>query len=183
MSGMWRGMVWADDWSGGHPQCFGTSPLNNCRILKIYQEKICCRPDNSRESQTTAVYWQLPYAYQALFNTIQNPQREENASGSDDNAITPMTRPCDRSNSLDRPCTCDRPCGHSNPCNKFCFPSDLCEGPCCCSSLCGKLCISTTELTSAGISFPYTQEEKWLWKSDHLVRNGTHKKNKDGRRE
>lgn len=29
------GMVWADGWSSGHPQCFGTSPLNNCRTLKI----------------------------------------------------------------------------------------------------------------------------------------------------
>ncbi|KAK4825785.1 hypothetical protein QYF61_002348 [Mycteria americana] len=63
---------------------FTPEQVQNPEKLVEYLEKVCCHPGNSRETQITATCQGLAHAYQALFNTIQNPQGEEVVSGSDD---------------------------------------------------------------------------------------------------
>ena len=67
-------------------QNFTSEQLQNPENLVEFLELLCCLPGSSRESQITAVCWDLAHVYQSLFNTIQHPQEEKNNSGSDDNA-------------------------------------------------------------------------------------------------
>ncbi|KAK4818287.1 hypothetical protein QYF61_010429 [Mycteria americana] len=74
--------------------------------LVKYLEKVCCCPGNSRDAQITATCWGLAHAYQALLNTIQNPQGEEKVSGSDDKATgTAATPACPTTGTVATP-TC-----------------------------------------------------------------------------
>ncbi|KAK4811147.1 hypothetical protein QYF61_019778 [Mycteria americana] len=61
---------------------FTPEQVQNPEKLVEYLGKVCCHPDNSKEIQITAMCWGLAHAYQALFNTIQNPQGEKKVSGS-----------------------------------------------------------------------------------------------------
>ncbi|KAK4807219.1 hypothetical protein QYF61_024339 [Mycteria americana] len=61
--------------------------------LVEYLEKVCRHPANSRETQITVMCWGLAHAYRALFNTIQNPQGEEQASGSGDKTADTIATP------------------------------------------------------------------------------------------
>ncbi|KAK4832218.1 hypothetical protein QYF61_021065 [Mycteria americana] len=78
---------------------FTPEQAQNPEKLVEYLEKVCCHPGNSREIQITVMCWGLAHAYQALFNTIRNPQGEEKVSGSDDKmtdtTATPAPAPTD----------------------------------------------------------------------------------------
>ncbi|KAK4814671.1 hypothetical protein QYF61_024978 [Mycteria americana] len=72
---------------------FTPEQVQNPEKLVEYLEKVCCHPGNSRETQITAMCWGLAHSYQALFNTIQNLQREEKVSGSGDKTTDTMATP------------------------------------------------------------------------------------------
>jgi len=63
---------------------FTFEQLQNPEKLVEYLEEVYCHHGNSKEVQIAAACWGL--AYQTLLNTIQPSQREENTSGSGDNA-------------------------------------------------------------------------------------------------
>ncbi|KAK4806232.1 hypothetical protein QYF61_013376 [Mycteria americana] len=66
---------------------FTPEQVQNPEKLVEYLEKVCCHPDNSKETQITATCWVLAHAYRALYNTIQNPQ------GSGDKVTDTMATP------------------------------------------------------------------------------------------
>ncbi|KAK4833064.1 hypothetical protein QYF61_027726 [Mycteria americana] len=67
---------------------FTPDQMQNPEKLVEYLEKVCCHSDNSKEIQITAMCWGLAHAYQALFNTIQNPQGSGDKMT--DNVATPF---------------------------------------------------------------------------------------------
>ena len=69
---------------------FTLEQVQNPEKLVEHLEKVCCHPDNSRETQITATCWGLAHAYRALFNIIQG---EAKVSGSDNKraAMSPPT--------------------------------------------------------------------------------------------
>ena len=73
---------------------FTLEQVQNPEKLVEHLEKVCCHPDNSRETQITATCWGLAHAYRALFNTTQG---EAKVSGSDNKmtgtatTLTPAT--------------------------------------------------------------------------------------------
>ena len=68
---------------------FTLEQVQNPEELVEHLEKVCCHPDNSRETQITATCWGLAHAYRALFNTTQG---EAKVSGSD-NKMTATAAP------------------------------------------------------------------------------------------
>ncbi|KAK4825000.1 hypothetical protein QYF61_022572 [Mycteria americana] len=56
---------------------FTLEQVQNPEKLVEHLEKVCCHPGNSKEIQITAMCWGLAHAYQAMFNTIQNPQDDK----------------------------------------------------------------------------------------------------------
>ncbi|KAK4818255.1 hypothetical protein QYF61_009430 [Mycteria americana] len=72
---------------------FTPEQVQNPEKLVEYLEKVCCHSGNSRETQITATCQGLAHAYQALFNTIQYPQGEEEVSGSDDKVTGTVATP------------------------------------------------------------------------------------------
>ena len=72
---------------------FSLEQVQDPEQLEKYLEEVCCHPGNSRETQITARCWGLAHAYRALVNTIQNPQGEEKASGSDNKATGTTATP------------------------------------------------------------------------------------------
>lgn len=64
----------------------------NPKMLTECFKKACPDPGNVKELQLAALLWGLACNYQTLSNTIQHPQKEENAPGSDP---TPVTGPAD----------------------------------------------------------------------------------------
>jgi len=80
---------------------------------------VSCHLGNSREAQITTLFSGLDHAYRALFNTIQHPQGEENASGSGDNAVYPPS-PCSSYDYSKKYCRWCNPCCGSSGCSKYC---------------------------------------------------------------
>ncbi|KAK4830953.1 hypothetical protein QYF61_014412 [Mycteria americana] len=81
--GVWNSMgKYLGQWAPPVFWNFTPEQVQNPEKLVKYLEKVCCHPGNSTETQITATCWGLAHAYQALFNTIQNSQREEKVSGS-----------------------------------------------------------------------------------------------------
>jgi len=51
--------------------------VQNPDKLVKYLQKVCCHPENSRETQITALCWRLAHAYRAVFfNNVQCPKGE-----------------------------------------------------------------------------------------------------------
>ncbi|KAK4825908.1 LOW QUALITY PROTEIN: hypothetical protein QYF61_003403 [Mycteria americana] len=101
---------------------FTPEQVQNPEKLVKYLEKVCCHPGNSRETQITAMCWGLAHAYQALLNTIQNPQEEDKVSESD-NKVARYSSPHDRHCDYSKPS--DRHYSYSNPSNRHCGYSNL----------------------------------------------------------
>ncbi|KAM6097713.1 uncharacterized protein LJ206_001003 [Theristicus caerulescens] len=72
---------------------FTPEQVQNPEKLVEHLEKVCCHPDNSRETQITAMCWGLAHAYRAVLNTIQNPRGEEKVSGFDDKTTGSVAMP------------------------------------------------------------------------------------------
>lgn len=65
---------------------FTLEQVQNPEKLVEHLEEVCCRPNNSRETEMTATCWGLAPAYRGLCNTIACRQGEEEVSGSDNKA-------------------------------------------------------------------------------------------------
>ena len=98
LSGREHGMIWAAAQNSGHPQWFGTSPLNNCSILKNQQ--------NIWKRSTVALT--ILERHKSLQHARAWPM--------------PEVEPCGCFDSCHRPCRCHdphiQPCSHSNPYDK-----------------------------------------------------------------
>lgn len=62
--------------------------FNSQQVENSKKKKVCPHSGNASDLQPTALCWSLAWTYQALFNTIQHLQKEENNPGSDPTSAT-----------------------------------------------------------------------------------------------
>lgn len=85
------GMVWAGTYNSGQPQCFVTSLLNNCRILRnkwIFGKGVTLAILEGHKSLPHPGVWLVT----TKFSIIQHPEGKE-VSKPDDNATDPEVAP------------------------------------------------------------------------------------------